>query len=98
MIRYARRPEMETADDKLTFLGGRSLRGISTEVLQPDRKQAWIDQAGDKWFRLLPLVSKEVKAGMRFLHQRRKEPARRMGLRRKRRWSRKKDQVAHQGV
>jgi predicted helicase len=62
IIRYARRPEAETATDKLSFLSGHSLRDLTVEVLQPDKRNAWIEQAGDAWASLPALVSRDAKA------------------------------------
>lgn len=63
IIRYARRPEAETAADKLSFLSGHSLRDLPVEMLQPDKRSAWIEQAGSEWESLPALVSRDAKAG-----------------------------------
>lgn len=64
MIRYARRPEMETAADKLAWLGEvRSFAGLAVESIQPDKRSDWIDQAGGKWEEYLALANPDVGAG-----------------------------------
>lgn len=63
VIRYARRPEMETAADKLAWLGNaQSFETVSAETLVPDKRHDWIDQAGGKWETNLPLANPEVGA------------------------------------
>jgi predicted helicase len=56
-IRYARRPEFETGEEKLAFLsltGG--LRSLTTEVIQPDKKHNWLGQTENDWDALLPIA------------------------------------------
>ena len=65
VIRYARRPENEDREDKLAFLTqARSLGGVQCETIQPDRKHDWLGQTDNDWDTLLPLVDKDVKAGL----------------------------------
>jgi len=57
VIRYARRPEMETAEDKLQWIssiGG--LRQLQVETIQPNRKNDWLNLTDNNWDELLPLV------------------------------------------
>ncbi len=59
VIRYARRPEMETAEDKLSAIS--SIRGISdlrVEMIRPDRNFDWLDQSENDWSDLLPIAEK----------------------------------------
>jgi predicted helicase len=60
-IFYARRPELETAEEKLAFLGETKLSGIAFEEVQPDARHNWIKQANNDFSDLLPLFSKESK-------------------------------------
>ncbi|MFA4898091.1 MAG: type ISP restriction/modification enzyme [Brevundimonas sp.] len=58
VIRYARRPEMETAEDKLqaiSSIGG--LRQLQVETIQPNRKNDWLDVSENDWSQFLPVVS-----------------------------------------
>lgn len=63
VIRYARRPEMETAEDKLSAIS--SIGGISkleVQTIQPDKKNDWLDLADNDWDKLIPLVDPTVSA------------------------------------
>ncbi len=58
VIRYARRPEMETAEDKLSFIsmtGGLSNLALST--IQPDQDHEWLEQGGGERGGQLPMFS-----------------------------------------
>jgi predicted helicase len=63
IIHYARRPEMETATDKLAFLARTPLSGISFETIIPSKTGDWLDIVDNDWDQLIPLVSKDVKTG-----------------------------------
>src|ERR1019366_6117491 len=43
-IRYARRPEMETAEEKLSFLSTARMAALQFDEVRPDTKQNWINQ------------------------------------------------------
>jgi len=63
VIRYARRPEMETAEDKLAAVS--SIGGISkleVQTIQPDKKNDWLDVPDNDWDSLIPLVDPSVSA------------------------------------
>lgn len=64
-IFYARRPEMETAEEKLAFLGTTTLRELPFEELRPDQKHRWINQTNNDFDCLLPVASKKTKAATR---------------------------------
>ncbi|HEY5998345.1 MAG TPA: type ISP restriction/modification enzyme [bacterium] len=61
-IFYARRPELETAEEKLTFLGGTALTKIPFEEIRPDKTSNWINLTQNDFDTLLPIASKETKA------------------------------------
>ena len=61
-IFYARRPEMETAEDKLSFLNHTAISDIDFEEIKPDARNNWINLADNDFNSLLPLATKEVKA------------------------------------
>jgi len=44
-IHYMRRPQLETADEKLSFLGSSSLGGLSLDEVRPDKRADWLDLA-----------------------------------------------------
>ena len=60
-IYYARRPEMETAAEKLAFLGMSKLDNLPFEEVRPDSKNNWIGQADTDFDSLLPIASREAK-------------------------------------
>ncbi|MBO6759166.1 MAG: N-6 DNA methylase [Roseibium sp.] len=62
VIRYARRPEMERADDKLAFLDGAHLSSLSTETIIPSKRKNWINQVENDWDDLIPIADKKTKA------------------------------------
>jgi predicted helicase len=50
VIRYARRPEMETAEEKLSFISSsRGARDVAFEIITPDKRHDWLDQASADW-------------------------------------------------
>ena len=61
-IYYARRPEMEAADDKLAWLSKTRLGDFELDEVRPDAKHNWIKQADTDFESLLPLTTKESKA------------------------------------
>ena len=61
VIRYARRPEMETAEEKvaaISSIGG--LSKLSFETIQPDRRHEWLAQTDNDWDKLLPIADMSV--------------------------------------
>ncbi|MDP1746204.1 MAG: type ISP restriction/modification enzyme [Bacteroidota bacterium] len=62
-IWYIRRPEMETADEKLDFLSSNTLENIPFEHIQPDKSNNWINLADTDFENLLPICDKSVKDG-----------------------------------
>ncbi len=59
---YARRPELETAEEKLSFLSGNALQRVDCEELRPDAKGNWLGQSNNDFDALIPIASKETKA------------------------------------
>ncbi|NTV45350.1 MAG: hypothetical protein HGB11_02215 [Chlorobiales bacterium] len=60
-IFYARRPEFDTAQDKLTFLGSTPFQDIEFEKITPDEKGNWLNLTDNDFDDLLPLATKETK-------------------------------------
>ncbi|WP_426239844.1 type ISP restriction/modification enzyme [Pararhizobium sp. DWP1-1-3] len=60
-IFYARRPEMDTADDKLAFLASAKLSSMAFERIVPDKNANWFG-TGD-FEAMISLADKNVKAG-----------------------------------
>jgi predicted helicase len=62
-IRYARRPEDEKAESKLSWLNSARIAEIETTSIKPDNAGRWVNQTDDiVWTRFLPLASKRTKA------------------------------------
>lgn len=64
-IFYTRRPEMETAEEKLAWLSRTQLHGIEREEVRPDTKGYWLNLSTNDFDKLLPLASKDAKSGKR---------------------------------
>ena len=62
-IYYVRRPEMDTIEDKLTWLYESRMGAIDFEQIIPDKNHNWINQSENNWDKLLPLIDKEAKSG-----------------------------------
>ena len=62
-IRYVRRPETEVAEDKLAWLGNHRLSELATEIIRPNKRHSWINQADfEEWDKHLPIASKATKS------------------------------------
>jgi predicted helicase len=65
-IRYVRRPEDETAEDKLSWLGGVDLKALLVSVVKPNARHDWLNtESVGEWDHLLPIISKDTKAAKR---------------------------------
>jgi predicted helicase len=62
-IFYARRPELETADDKLRYLGSVKMPQIPMLELTPDKDGTWLNQTDNDFSSFIPIASKETKVG-----------------------------------
>ncbi|MBO3759524.1 type ISP restriction/modification enzyme [Ciceribacter sp. L1K22] len=60
-IFYARRPEFDTAADKLAFLGAAKLSTMGFERVEPDKKGNWINLTENDWDDFIPVVDKASK-------------------------------------
>jgi predicted helicase len=61
-VHYLRRPELETAEEKLTFLASHPMRRLDFDEVQPDKTGNWVNLTDNDFETLLPLASKETKA------------------------------------
>ncbi len=59
---YARRPELETAEEKLAFMSSSALSRLVMDELRPDAKQNWLKLTNNDFEELMPIASKDVKA------------------------------------
>jgi predicted helicase len=60
-IFYARRPEMETAEDKLSFVSNARLPALEMDTLKPDEKQNWLHLTNNDFDKFIPIALKETK-------------------------------------
>ncbi len=61
-IHYARRPEFDTADEKVGWLGLTPVSRVTFERVEPDAKASWINHSVNDWDALLPVADKKTKA------------------------------------
>jgi predicted helicase len=61
-IFYTRRPEFETADEKLAFLSTAKLESLAVEEIHPDERGHWLNLTDNGFEKLLPIASKKTKA------------------------------------
>lgn len=61
-IFYVRRPEFDTAAEKLSFLGASKLSTVKFERVEPDKKGNWINLTENDWDSLIPVADKKTKA------------------------------------
>jgi len=59
---YARRPEFDTAEDKLAWLGASKAQQLGFERIEPDKKANWVNLTENDWEDLLPIADKRTKA------------------------------------
>ncbi|MCA3486542.1 MAG: N-6 DNA methylase [Rhodobacter sp.] len=62
LIRYVRRPEFDTADDKRAWLGANRLPQIAFDRVVPDKAANWINLTSNDWDSLIPVADKKTKA------------------------------------
>ncbi|MGX8011772.1 type ISP restriction/modification enzyme [Mesorhizobium sp. ORM8.1] len=61
-IFYARRPEMDTAEDKLAFLSNTPASAISFQRVEPDKHANWVNLTENDWDEMIPVADKKTKA------------------------------------
>lgn len=61
-VYYVRRPELETAEEKLAFLASQPLRSLQLDEVSPDKAGNWLNLTNNDFESLIPLASKETKA------------------------------------
>jgi predicted helicase len=60
-IHYARRPESDTAEDKLEFLSNSNLRSLETDLIRIDEKGGWLNRTENDFQSLLAVADKSTK-------------------------------------
>lgn len=61
-IRYVRRPQMETAEEKLEFLNAARIEKLSFEEVSPGAKHDWLNQTNNDFDDFIPIADKKTKA------------------------------------
>ena len=61
-IRYVRRPQLETAEEKLSFLAVTKIAAIQFEEIVPNTRNEWINQSTNDFDSLVPIADKETKS------------------------------------
>ena len=61
-IYYARRPELETAEEKLEFLSSARMPELTFDEIRSDTKHNWINLANNDFNSLVPVATREAKA------------------------------------
>ena len=59
---YARRPELETSEEKLNFLSSYALENLKFDEITPDAKANWLGQTSNDFETFIPVATKETKA------------------------------------
>ncbi|MDO8839625.1 MAG: type ISP restriction/modification enzyme [Parvibaculum sp.] len=61
-IRYVRRPQMETAEEKLAFLDATTVGALRFDEVEPSEKNDWINLSDNDFGSLIPIGTKETKS------------------------------------
>ncbi len=61
-IFYARRPEFDTAEDKLAWLSSRRMASTEWTRIEPADDHSWLNSSDNDWKALMPIASKGAKA------------------------------------
>jgi len=61
-IKYARRPQSETAEDKLAFLSKGKIDAISFEDVRPSVRHDWLNQTANDFDSFIPIADKKTKS------------------------------------
>ena len=68
-IRYARRPQLETAEEKLALLGSTNLEDTAFEDIRPNSRHDWINIADNDFETLIPSADKQTKLSKKAFQQ-----------------------------
>ncbi|MDI9333337.1 MAG: N-6 DNA methylase [Cytophagales bacterium] len=63
-IHYVRRPEMETAEEKLSVVSSQTLRSMAFTRVEPDKTHNWLNITDNDFETFIPLINKQTKAAM----------------------------------
>ncbi|MFZ1775353.1 MAG: type ISP restriction/modification enzyme, partial [Rhizobiaceae bacterium] len=60
-IFYVRRPEMDTAEDKLSYLANSRASNVRWSSVAPDKKANWLEQTDNDWDDFIPLTDRSAR-------------------------------------
>lgn len=60
-VYYLRRPELETAEEKLAFIASHPMRAMQFDEVSPDKNANWVNLTSNDFETLLPLALKATK-------------------------------------
>lgn len=63
-IFYARRPEFDTAVEKLSFLGTTPASSIAFQRIEPDKNANWVNLTENDWDEFLPSYDKKTRSAL----------------------------------
>jgi predicted helicase len=69
-IHYVRRPELETAEEKLAFLSSAKIAKLGFDEVRPDAKHNWIQIAQNDFDELIPVATKDAKSAKKSSQER----------------------------
>jgi predicted helicase len=68
-IHYTRRPELETAEEKLAWLGASRLATLASEEIRPDPKANWLNLTHNDFEELMAVIDKDAKTSTRAVRE-----------------------------
>jgi predicted helicase len=69
-IHYARRPQLETAEEKLIFLNTSKLSALSFQNVEPNARGDWINQGAAEFEAFIPIAARGTKHARSESHER----------------------------
>lgn len=60
-IHYTRRPQLDSAEEKLSFLANAKMTALPFEIVEPDTKQNWLDISTNDFDSFIPLCDRDTK-------------------------------------
>lgn len=68
-IRYSRRPQLETAEEKLAFLSSTAINAISFDEIEPNSRNDWVNLTDNDFATLIPSADKQTKLSKKTFQQ-----------------------------
>ena len=61
-VRYARRPQLETAEEKIASVANTNISGIELLEISPNSRNGWLDEDNREFEQLLPVADRGTKS------------------------------------